>query len=318
MGYVLYTNTLGVFLYNDKGELAASRGFSDKERQEYEPLLRRGEWIKPEEELLKGTDGRVIFLGFKKAKRENIVLSQDVDKLARFTAVRDREKFRAANQAISANDVRLSFSEDIVVMHTIRTIDELEHVTNAMLMRVMDFVKLYAPEAVSYLDEPSAVLGILEKGAASTIGYPISEEHKRVFQELARGLAALNREKEKLEKHVEATMKRICPNLLGVAGALLGARLIALAGSLKQLATMPYTTVQLLGAEQALFRHIKKGSKCPKHGIILAHPFVQTAKSRGKAARLLAEKLSHAARLDYFKGPDMSEKLLRDMEARLK
>jgi nucleolar protein 56 len=99
-------------------------------------------------------------------------------------------------------------------------------------------------------------------------------------------------------------MKNYCPNVLELAGATIGAKLIELAKSLKRMALLPASTVQLLGAEKALFRHLKLKTKSPKYGVIFQHPLIQNAKrsERGKMARRLADKLSLCARLDYFKG----------------
>jgi len=86
--------------------------------------------------------------------------------------------------------------------------------------------------------------------------------------------------------------------------------------SLKHLAMLPASTIQLLGAEKALFRHIKTGSRSPKHGIIINHSIVQKAKrnEKGKAARMLADKLSICAKLDYFKGEFKAKEYKKELE----
>ncbi len=75
-----------------------------------------------------------------------------------------------------------------------------------------------------------------------------------------------------------------------------------------------------MGAEKALFRHLKTKDRPPKFGVIFAHPLIQDAdrKDRGRVARILASKLMMAARADFYTGKDMSEKLLSDMKAKLK
>ena len=116
----------------------------------------------------------------------------------------------------------------------------------------------------------------------------------------------------------QSVMEKYCPNLLELAGVTIGAGLIELAKGLKHLALLPASTVQLLGAEKALFRHIKTGSRSPKHGIIINHPFVQSAgrELKGKAARMLADKLSLCARLDYFKGEFLAPMMKKELEAK--
>ena len=104
------------------------------------------------------------------------------------------------------------------------------------------------------------------------------------------------------ETYLESLMNELCPRTLKCATALIGARLIDRAGSLKRLAQLPSSTIQVLGAEKALFRHIKTGSKSPKFGVIFAHPNVSNAmgKDKGKAARKVASEISKTIKVDYF------------------
>ncbi|MBI5391799.1 ATP-binding protein, partial [Candidatus Woesearchaeota archaeon] len=96
----------------------------------------------------------------------------------------------------------------------------------------------------------------------------------------------------------------LCPNLSTTATSLIGARLISHAGSLKRLAELPSSTVQVLGAEKSLFRHLKTGSKPPRFGVLFQHPLVAEAAEnlKGKTARKLASKISIAVKQDYFRG----------------
>jgi nucleolar protein 56 len=110
-------------------------------------------------------------------------------------------------------------------------------------------------------------------------------------------------------------MKRYCPNLLEITGMMLGAKLIAKAGSLKRLSQFPASTIQVLGAEKALFRHMKTGARPPRHGMLIQHPIVAQAKQKehGKRARTLADKISIAAKVDYFKGEFIGKKLKKEL-----
>ncbi len=120
------------------------------------------------------------------------------------------------------------------------------------------------------------------------------------------------------DKDVKENFEERCRNLNCVAGKELGLKLIKNACSLKKLASMPSSKIQLLGAERSLFRHLKKAAPSPKHGIILSHPLVSGAKNKGKAARLLADKIAIAARIDYFKGKFIGDKLRKDVEEKIK
>ena len=118
---------------------------------------------------------------------------------------------------------------------------------------------------------------------------------------------------------VESTMNKIAPNITNVAGATIGARLIARAGGLERMARLPASTIQVLGAEKALFRAIRTGSRPPKHGILFQHEAVHMAPKwqRGKIARTLANKIAIAARIDYYRGTK-AEELTGLFEKRLK
>ncbi len=95
--------------------------------------------------------------------------------------------------------------------------------------------------------------------------------------------------------------KKIAPNLVLLLGEELTTEFIIGAKSLQKLAFMTSSKIQVLGAEAALFRHLKEKTKPPKHGIIFKHESVKNAENKGKAARKLAAKISLAAKKDYFK-----------------
>ena len=122
-----------------------------------------------------------------------------------------------------------------------------------------------------------------------------------------------------MENYVDRTMEEMAPNVRAVAGALLGARLIAIAGSLQNLAMRPASTIQVLGAEKALFRSLKTGARPPKHGLIFQHTLLHDAKrwQRGKIARVIAGKLAIAARADAFGGRFIGERLKAEINKRL-
>ena len=121
------------------------------------------------------------------------------------------------------------------------------------------------------------------------------------------------------EKYLEKIMKKYCPNLLELAGVTIGAKLLEIGKGLKRLALLPASTIQLLGAEKALFRHLKTGARSPKHGIIVNHALVQKSQrsKRGKMARMLADKLALCCRLDYFKGKFMAKEYAKELEGKL-
>jgi nucleolar protein 56 len=128
---------------------------------------------------------------------------------------------------------------------------------------------------------------------------------------------------EELRKNFEAYQKElaneICPNMSEVGGPDIAAKLVSHVGSLNRLAVLPASAIQVLGAEKALFKHLKnRNIPPPKHGIIFQHPKISSSPKavRGKIARALANKLATAAKADAFSKRRISADLKKDFEAR--
>lgn len=118
---------------------------------------------------------------------------------------------------------------------------------------------------------------------------------------------------------IEDRAPELAPNLSNLASPVLAARLVSLAGGMDELARMPSGTVQVLGAEDALFTHLRGDAPSPKHGAIYVHPYVRgtDGSERGSAARAVAGKLTIAARVDRYSGdlrPELAEELDEKIE----
>jgi len=142
------------------------------------------------------------------------------------------------------------------------------------------------------------------EGARDLADREPSDPAEREAVDLARRVDDLAAQADRLRRFVERTAPTVAPNLSALAGPTLAARLLSLAGSLQTLARKPSGTVQVLGAEDALFAHLRGGAPSPKHGVIYTHEAVRGTRSedRGSAARALAGKLSIAARIDHYSG----------------
>ena len=160
----------------------------------------------------------------------------------------------------------------------------------------------------------------IASSAHSSIGAPLGEGDLEALRELARGILKLYEYRRHLEDYLSALMEEVAPNLSRVAGSILAAKLVEKAGGLRRLAMMPSSKIQLLGAEKALFRALRRGVKMPKHGLIFQHPLIHRRPKalRGKAARLLASKLALAARADAFTGAMMGDRLRDELERELR
>ena len=149
-------------------------------------------------------------------------------------------------------------------------------------------------------------------------GGDITEKNLSIVQTLAKQILDLFELRKTIEEHIEEKMKEEAPNISAVLGTAVGARILAHAGSLKRLASIPASTIQVLGAEKALFRSLKTGSNPPKHGILFQHASVHAAPKwqRGKIARAVAGKAAIAARVDVYKG-GLNQTLLEKLNIRM-
>jgi nucleolar protein 56 len=227
------------------------------------------------------------------------------------------------------------FKRDKLVVQAIDAIDELDSAANLVIERVRNWYSLHFPELERMLAKRDidAYLKVVAEGkgrkgikdekmamvAKQSMGADIAQEDLEAVAELAKLALEMRKERERCAKYVESLVREVAPNASAVAGEMLAARLIALAGSLKRLAEFPSSTVQVLGAEKALFAHLKSGVKPPKHGVIFAFPAIRQApkKLRGKISRLVANKISIAARMDYFGHEDEGKKLRKELDEKV-
>jgi nucleolar protein 56 len=137
--------------------------------------------------------------------------------------------------------------------------------------------------------------------------------------EMAALLRDLDVRRREVEAYVERSATGLAPNVTALAGPVLAARLVSLAGGVEALARLPASTVQLLGAEKALFRHLREHTLPPKHGVLFLHPVVHRAPpwQRGAIARAFAGKIAIAARADAFSRRDIAASLKEALDASL-
>jgi nucleolar protein 56 len=159
----------------------------------------------------------------------------------------------------------------------------------------------------------------ISAAAGSSLGAGMGEEDLGMLREAGRVVLELLSLRRRLADYLDRRMEEVAPNLRAVVGGLLGARLLSLAGGLERLARMPASTIQVLGAEKALFRALRSRGKPPKHGVIYRFPPLRSApkKLRGKIARAVAGKVSIAARVDLLGGGYLGERLSSELERRL-
>ena len=264
--------------------------------------------------------------------------------------VRDSDEYRRRVKEVIDSLLVTELKEavarrDVMIVHAVHVLEDLDKQINMFYTRCREWYGLHFPELGDLIDEPEEymrivaelgsrknytveglkkILGsarkaedVLEK-AKTSIGAEMSPEDEERVKDVAREGLRLIKLKREQENYIKELMSAEAPNLSAIAGPILGAKLIALAGGLEKLARLPASTIQVLGAEKALFRFFRTGRGAPKHGIIFQHPYVHGSPrwQRGKIARLLAAKIAIAARIDYFSREDRSSELRRALEER--
>ena len=250
--------------------------------------------------------------------------------LALFQEKKYFPEFYTKNIALTKQSIRHSVTDDTLIIQTIANIQELDRISNILSKRLREWYAWYCPEVAEHIaDHLKFAETICTRSRkellqqfkiSNTMGMDLAAVHVQEILALAQENIKIFQLRQKHEQYLQDVMQKCCPNLLELAGATIGAKLMELAKGLKNLALLPASTIQLLGAEKALFRHIKTGSRSPKYGWLFQHPFVQNApqRERGKAARILADKLSWCARLDYFKGGFKAKEYKKELEEKLR
>ncbi|MEZ0290049.1 MAG: C/D box methylation guide ribonucleoprotein complex aNOP56 subunit [Sulfolobales archaeon] len=235
---------------------------------------------------------------------------------------------------------------DLLAIQSIRAIDDIDKTLNLFSARLREWYSIHFPEldelvedhiqyarivhdigsrdnvSVERLKEVGLSESLARKivsAAQKSMGSDVSESDLESMRSLARLMLDLSRLRSDLTNYLSSVMREVAPNVTALVGPTLGARLLSLAGSLEELAKSPASTIQVLGAEKALFRALRTGGKPPKHGVIFQFPEIHRAPrwQRGKIARALATKLAIAARIDYYTGRYIGDKLREALMQRI-
>lgn len=253
----------------------------------------------------------------------------------------------ALGLAHSLSRYKLKFSPDKIDTMIVQAqclLDDLDKELNNYMMRAREWYGWHFPELGKILTDNIAFIKTIKlvgtrdnmattdlsdilpeeleekvKDAAEiSMGTEISEEDIINIQNLCDEILSINEYRTHLYDYLKTRMMAMAPNLTVLVGETIGARLIAHAGSLVNLAKHPASTVQILGAEKALFRALKTKKDTPKYGLIFHASLIgsASAKNKGKISRSLAAKASLATRVDAF-GEDVSMELGTEHRAKL-
>jgi len=337
---------IGVFAFSDKGELIDHILYTKNDKKIVQKLNEYN-LTEEEKEIIKRLKkkGYNEFISSKKNPVYKFNLENSSEKLF-------RQHFRQITKKLGYSDVELNclltdigieltkrriketVKKDKIIVQTIDAIDEIDKSLNIFIERLREWYGLHFPEMNRIIEKHEKFAKIVsEYGLRNnikekellelkkmSIGIELSEKDEIILKEYASRIKELYKLREHMEKYVDHVLKEIAPNLRELAGPLLAARLIALTGGLEKLAKKPSSTVQLLGAEKALFRFLHGRGRSPKYGLLFTHQLIQNSppEKRGKVARVLASKLSIAAKMDFYGKKVKSIELKKELEDRIK
>lgn len=157
-------------------------------------------------------------------------------------------------------------------------------------------------EQIEEICEDGEIAEKVADSCLNSMGQETSELDIQSLSELCDKTIRMIEYRKEMQEYLKDKMENVSPNLTSLIGENVAAKLIAHSGSLSTLAKYPASTIQILGAEKALFRALKQKTKTPKYGLLFNTSFIGRAmgKNKGKISRYLANKCAMAARLDHF------------------
>lgn len=296
---ILYNNKLGAYVLNQNLNITEKIIFKNPKDQE--KILEK---LSKDQNLKKATPNQRKKIAQMITNKENL------------------KSLKKINMGLTTDSIRDSVGMDQVIIQSAKLSDELDKQINQLSKRLREWSEYFYPRTSKKISDNIALANVIVSSkvvAPDKLGAMPSPKDKRMLTLLSKEIISLSELKKHSEDFVKSTLEKHAPNFTTICGVAIGSRLLMHAGSIEKLSNMPASTIQLLGAEQALFRHLKtKSSRPPKYGILHEHPLVLKAKAavRGKVARVLADKISIALRVDRFKGQYIGDKLLKDITKR--
>jgi nucleolar protein 56 len=255
-------------------------------------------------------------------------------------------KFKTIQEELTRYKIKKAGAkEDIIIIQVIESLDIIKKSISLFSSRMREWYGLHFPELTDKLIEDNIILAKIISRIGSRENYTFEKLNNQfefsetriqkllnlasnsmgsnidleILQGYTNQIINLDNYRSELENHLDNLVEKVTPNMRTIVGSLVTAKLIAKAGSLKKLAFMPASRIQLLGAEKALYRFLKTGEKRPKHGLIFQWNQIRSAKPyhRGKIARMVSGKIGLASKLDFFEGDYMGDKLAEEIEEKI-
>ncbi len=212
-------------------------------------------------------------------------------------------------------------SEEYALIQAINAYLETSKSYNLVYERLTEWAGIYFPEKRFTNSKTLADFALSiahdSQEEKSSIGRSMNEDEKKAIEGFAQMSKNMDAALSNLEEYIKQASNRMLPNVTYLTDEKIAAEMLSKAGSMERLATMPASTIQLLGAEKSLFKHIKFGSKPPKYGILFKMPAVNGAQrdTRGRIARVYATKISIALKADYYTKKFIAKELKKSLDA---
>lgn len=349
----IVTTIIGVFGVDEKNKIITFKPFAKNpaeiaEKTKLSEIEMIDEETQVRDEL--GKKGyRIFIFGYRKTgvkhvepnnQAENFI-KDNIRKLALdYKFIKDQIEFNQIltkiNLELTKVKIKRAIERDSFIIQVNGAIEEIDKSVNILSERLREWYGLHFPEMDRIIDKHEKYAKIIERFGdrkniedpelslikEKSMGVDITEDDMKTIQLFAGRILEFYKLRESLSKYLEKVLKEVAPNFTEIAGHMLSAKLIAKAGGLDKLAKMASSTIQLLGSEKALFRflHSKKKTGSPKYGILFSHPLIQNSpqQHRGKIARLIAAKLSIAAKMDYYSKEYRGDKMKLELQEKIK
>ena len=282
---------------------------------------------------------------------QNEISLNKLDLIIKFGLSDNRDELTKILQKFAINLSSMKVKEtseklDLHLVQAVNTLDEMDEIINTISTRIREWYGLHFPELdyllqniITYsnivrdagsreniskelltkLEVPEKKIEMIQLAVSKSQGGDLTVESSESLKILASQVIKLSELRTNLSSTIENLMETLAPNLKNILTSTIGARLIAKAGSLAKLAQMPSSTIQIIGAEKALFRALKTGTRPPKHGLLFQHTSVNSAPKwqRGKIARAMSSKIAIAVRIDVYRNASLDSSLLDKLTKRI-
>ncbi|HPX24893.1 MAG TPA: C/D box methylation guide ribonucleoprotein complex aNOP56 subunit [Methanofastidiosum sp.] len=351
-------NVNGIYLLDENGTIIDFEAFSKSSKSSIKSILKLERGIIPFElkKIIERHPEKTLVSEYelKDKKKFHFVFPNKGGLLFRenyFASIKisqmDEKEYRKKQKSILQELARLKVTDllgkkDKLIIHAVYSLNEFEETINLFLERLREWYSIHFPESVDSIPDNQNFIEFIIKisnknqyhekknllsyestltneAVDRSLGAELSREDLHQIKELALLIDLLYKKKEDLEKYIIDIVNEVAPNTSVVATPIIAAKLISHAGGLKNLSMKPSSTIQLMGAEKALYRHIKTGADPPKYGIILQYPEIGKAPwwQKGKIARTLAAKIAIAARVDNEGGEYVGDLLKNNVLKRI-